>query len=131
MTCVRPCAQVSGMRLCLHSLNVGWFLAAAGYFDMQLRFARVEPGRAAHTVAMGVAWRVWWYRCEQCMPARSLRAVLLAPLLTRRPLAARLRRSSPPRRSLRQRSASHASGRRSLKYAFDRHRQTETEIAWV
>ena len=74
------CAQVSGMRLCLESLNVDWFRAAAWDFEMLLRFARAEPGRAAHTVAMGVAWRVWWCRCEQRAPARSPRAVLVSNL---------------------------------------------------
>ena len=49
-------AQVSGWSCYVdHMVTVDWFLAAAGDFDMLLDFARVESGRAAHSVAMGVA----------------------------------------------------------------------------
>ena len=41
------------------------FLGGAWIFDMLLRFARVESGRAAQIVATGVARRLWWCRCEE------------------------------------------------------------------
>ena len=47
MVRVRPCAQLSGMRLCPDSFDVGWFLAAAWISNQLLRFARVESGHAA------------------------------------------------------------------------------------
>ena len=50
------------------------FLGAAGYFDMLLRFACAEPGRAAHIGTIGIAWCVWWCRWEERRRARSSRA---------------------------------------------------------
>ena len=50
---VHPCSH-----LWLGCGHNAWFLAAAWIFNLLLRFARAEPGRAAQTFAMGVAWRV-------------------------------------------------------------------------
>ena len=57
MVRVPPCVQLTLESVyALHSLNVGWFQAAAWDFDMLLEFARVESGRA--------------HRCDQCRAAR-------------------------------------------------------------
>ena len=61
MVRVPPCVQLTLESVyALHSLNVGWFQAAAWDFDMLLRFARVESGRAEHTAAMGGAESSRW-----------------------------------------------------------------------
>jgi len=54
--------------------NVDVFLAAAWIFNVLLRFARAEPGRAAHIGTIGIAWCVWWCRWEERRRARSSRA---------------------------------------------------------
>ena len=65
------------MRLCLDSLFDAKFQAAAWIFNLLLHFARVESGRTAHIVTIGVARRVWWCRWEERRRARSSRAALV------------------------------------------------------
>ena len=95
MVRIPACAQVSGISLCLGSLNVDWFLVAAWICNLLLRFARAEPGRAAHIVSIGFAWRAWWCRCEQQRPVRSPRAVLVSNL-ARVVISAQCRKSASP-----------------------------------
>ena len=52
--------------------NVDCFLAAAWDFAMLLDFARVESGRAAQIVTIGVARCVWWCRCDALVCTRSV-----------------------------------------------------------
>ena len=89
------CAQVSGISLCLGSLNVDVFLAAAWIFNLLLRFARAEPGRAAHIGKIGIAWCVWWCRWEERRRARSSRAASVLNF-ARDVISAQCRKSASP-----------------------------------
>ena len=89
--CAGECLEV----LWRAHINVDWFLVAAWICNLLLRFARAEPGRAAHIVSIGFAWRAWWCRCEQQRPVRSPRAVLVSNL-ARVVISAQCRKSASP-----------------------------------